>query len=361
MTQLPETPVAGGAGRRAEATRFLLIANGPSLQTTARLLSVLADRLRGQGHIARLRLRSFPGGIGPKVRELLQSEHRHIALLRHVDAVVVHSPLALCLPTLMAARLLRRPVLSFIWDLHPESNRVTGTIRNPVVLILFWLLERLGLLLSSRLLISSEDYRPFLGRFGLTADVIPLWPCDPIAEVPPLRGSNDSTLRIGFAGQINAIRGIGEGIGQVLNGWQGERVELHLFSTDRCPDDLAHRASADPRLRIVEHGFVDPAQLQGRLTELDLGWVCLDPALPLPAFPSKALAYLCAGLPVLYTGPQLPALRRWLDVHRLGVATSSGKVFGRRELEDLRSGLRHRRGAYFDEISGLWGNLGRLL
>jgi hypothetical protein len=309
-----------------------------------------------------MRLRELPRGIVPKVRSLLISELQNVALIRRADVVVVHTPLALSLLTLLSARLLRRSVLSFVWDLHPESNRLIGTMRNPLLLNLFWLLERLGLLLSSRLLISTEDYRPFLGLLGRKARVLPIWPCDPVAEVrSPPEDRDIETLRIGFAGQINSIRGIAEGIDKVLDCWQGEKVELHLFSGDSCPETLVRRVSSDPRLRIVEYGFVDPVQLQTHLAQLDLGWVCLDSSFRLPAFPSKIMAYLCAGLPVLYTGPALPALCGWLATHQLGVATAPGDVLGQREIADLRRDFEGRRAAYFAELQDQWSNLGHLL
>lgn len=342
--------------------RFLMISNSSSHQTTARLTSVLSDRLRDQGHSTQVQLRELPKGIVPKLRSLLLSEPDNVALIRRADVVVVHTPLALSLPALLSARLLRRPVLSFVWDLHPESNRIIGTMRNPLLLNLFWLLERLGLLLSSRLLISTEDYRPFLGPLGRKAAVVPIWPCDPVAEVRPRPEGRDlDTLRIGFAGQINSIRGIAEGIDEVLDGWQGEKVELHLFSGDPCPETLLRRASSDRRLRIVEYGFVDSVQLQNHLADLDLGWVCLDPNFGLPAFPSKIMSYVCAGLPVLYTGPALPALGRWLAIHQLGVATAPGRVLAQREIADLRRDFESRRAAYFAGMQHKWSGLGHLL
>ena len=341
--------------------RFLMISNSSSHQTTARLTSVLSDRLRDQGHQTQLRLRALPRGIVPKLRSLLVSELQNVALIRRADVVVVHTPLALSLLTLFSARLLGRSVLSFIWDLHPESNRLIGTMRTPFLLNLFWLLERLGLLLSSRLLISTEDYRPFLGPLGRKARVFPIWPCDPVVEVSPPEDPDLDTLRIGFAGQINSIRGLAEGIDEVLDSWQGKKVELHLFSGDACPEPLVQRASSDARLLIVEYGFVDPVHLQHHLAELDLGWVCLDSSFRLPAFPSKIMAYLCAGLPVLYTGPALPALSCWLATHQLGVATTPGGALGQREIADLRRDFEGRRAAYLAEMQDQWSSLGHLL
>jgi hypothetical protein len=342
--------------------RFLMISNSSSHQTTARLTAVLSDRLREKGHPTQLQLRALPRGIVPKLRSLLVSELQNIALIRRADVVVVHTPLALSLLTLFSARLLRRSVLSFIWDLHPESNRLIGTMRNPLLLRLFWLLERLGLFLSSRLLISTEDYRPFLGPLGRKARVVPIWPCDPVTQVgSPPEDRDVDTLRIGFAGQINSIRGLAEGISKVLDSWQGTKVELHLFSGDACPEPLVRRASCDPRLVIVEYGFVDPVQLQQHLAELDLGWVCLDSSFRLPAFPSKIMAYLCAGLPVLYTGPALPALCCWLATHQLGIATAPGRVLGELEIADLRRDFESRRAAYFAEMQDQWSSLGHLL
>lgn len=349
-------------GTRRDPLNVLLVSNSASEQTTARLMSALGDRLTEQGYRVEVVLRALPRGIRAKLQALLRPDQKLGRSARLADVIIVHTPLAISFGLVLMAKVRRKKVLSFVWDLHPESNKLTGSMTNPVALGAFRVVERAALRLSDKLLVSTDDYLPHLGSFIEKTRVMPLWPCDPMFPLPAHRDRTDpATLKVAFAGQLNAIRGLERGALDLLAAWPTGRVELHVFSSNGCSAELRTMALHRPRFTLVEHGFVSPSELQHALVKLDLGWVCLDPDFPLPAFPSKILAYLAAGLPVLYSGPSQPALDAFLTNRGLGVSTSSGGIIMSSSIDSLRAEFDQKRAAYLAEMDSERMHLDHLL
>lgn len=321
----------------------------------------LASGMAEHSQQPNLQLREFPRGVPAKLRVLITTELRNALRIVRSDVLVVHSALSLSLVSILLARALGRPVVGFVWDLYPESTRIMGNIRNPFLLAMYSILERCARAALSTVIISSEDYRPYLGRDRHRAIVLPLWPCDPVRPVSPLNECNKGVVRIVFAGQLNAIRGLQSGIRSVVDLWPESVVEVHVFSRDSVPGASNLMDDAGGRLAIVEHGFVPPDQLQATIQSMDLGWVCLDPDFELPAFPSKVMAYLCAGLPILYTGPEMDALEAWIESNQFGLCAQPGRPLTTDDVWRLRAGFERRRDAYFASMAKDWFSLAGLL
>lgn len=98
-------------------------------------------------------------------------------------------------------------------------------------------------------------------------------------------------------------------------------VEFNIFSADMMPDRLHFLISGSGTCTIRHHGFVPSDRLQTTLAEMDFGLVALDKSYDLPAFPSKIMAYTCAGLPILLDGPScLQGLRTAIEEGGIGIA-----------------------------------------
>lgn len=347
--------------RRTEFGRVRLVSNGSPTQTTARLFATLADGLRLHGHSVEFTMRQLPRGIWPKLKTLPGAEAANARRMWRIDVFIVHTPLALSVLSILIARMMGRRVVAFVWDLHPESTRIVGNLRNPILLSGYWLLERMALALASSIVIPSTDYAPAVRRWQHKVRTVPLWPCDSVAPVEnPEPRIDAGDLHVGFAGQINGIRALAPGVETLLGAWKGDRLRLHLFSKDDCPDDLAALAARSDRLEIVHHGEVAPEILQKELRNLDAGWVSLDPDFDLPAFPSKALAYICAGIPVLFNGPPLRGYREWLKGSGLGICIDESP-FGPADLRALADGFAASREAYFSVMEERWFEVESLL
>lgn len=344
-----------------ERRQFLLLANVSSRQTQGRLIEALSDGLRERGHRTRVVLRALPRGRFPKLRRLLGTELRNVFLVARTDVLVVHSSLAFNLFPILTARLLRRPVLAFVWDIFPDSSRVAGRLDNKLVLWLYARLEQLACHLASAVVVPSADYVPALARWDRAAEVVPHWPIDPLLSPGPGSG-NLGILRVGFAGRIDGFRALDSAIDMLVERWTGDRLELNLFTSDDPPQALVDRAGSDDRFDLITHGFLPPEVLQERLRAMDVGWVCLAPDFPLPAFPSKTMAYLSAGLPVVFSGPEMPALEDWITSHGFGFILRDEKVvLSPNAVRATRAALESRRSAYCESMSDKWFSFDYLL
>lgn len=356
MTQSISDDAPSRGGRN-----FLLLSTVSAQQTQGRLFQALSDGLRDRGHLTHVVLRTLPRGILPKLRRLVGMELRNVVLVTQADVLVVHSSLALNLLPILAARMLGRPVLAFVWDIMPDAPRAAGLIENRLLLGLYERAERLGYRLVSTIVIPSADYEPSLARWGHTPKIIPLWPADPLVS-PEVSSGNSETLRVGFAGRVDVLRGLDSAIEMLIERWMGDRIELNLFGPDDPPQALVDRAAHDDRFDLVAHGFVPPELLQERLGAMDVGCVCLAPELDMPAFPSKTMAYLSAGLPVVFCGPKMPAFEEWITSHGFGFVLRDKKmVLSPDSVRATRDALEDRRNAYYESMRDKWFSLDRLL
>lgn len=356
MTQ----PIAADAPSR-RGRSFLLLSTVSPQQTQGRLFQALSDGLRDRGHLPHVVLRTLPRGILPKLRRLVGTELRNVVLVARTDVLVVHSSLALNLLPILAAKMLGRPVLAFVWDILPDAPRAAGLIENRLLLWLYERAERLGYRLVSTIVIPSADYEPWLVRSGRAPEIVPLWPADPLLS-PDVSGGSSETLRVGFAGRVNTLRGLESAIDMLIERWMGDRIELNLFGPDDPPEALLDRAAHDDRFDLIAHGFVPTGILQERLSALDVGCVCLAPEVALPAFPSKTMAYLSAGLPVVFCGPKMPAFEEWITSHGFGFVLRDEKmVLSPDSIRATRDALENRRNAYYESMSDKWFCLDYLL
>ncbi|MBM1689167.1 glycosyltransferase [Sulfitobacter geojensis] len=240
---------------------------------------------------------------------------RTLARLLRSDLLIVHSPLGFSICAMLLAKLLGRPIIAFVWDLYPvriNGRRYDGRLRRKMADCI----ERFALWMSDHLIVQTEDFlsSPSLAR----AQVIPFWyvPSD-LEPRKPVNFAGQQHLQFAFAGQINETRGLSEAllfIDKILN----KRAILNIYSRDpfEPPDNLK-------RVEVRHCGYVTKEILAGSLMQHDVGLISLHPGFEGPAFPSKSLDYLAAGLPVVYFGPPLAHFSLLLETTGCGVTASA--------------------------------------
>lgn len=232
--------------------------------------------------------------------ELLEGRGQlfRLALLRAIvrcDVLIVHSPLAFAFIYVVFARLWGKKVLGLVWDHYPvtlKGHRYDSSIRRR----LLDFMENRAIALCTHLLVPSEDFLE-ADRFA-RAQVLPFWlPID-----LPQAGHDKSDadlLRVIFAGQVNATRGLEQAYAE-LEGHFGDNFVLQVASRDVLPETLSDKHN-------VEHlGFLSRDALRSVLQECDCGLVALSEHFDGPGLPSKTWEYLAAGLPCIFVGKSLP-------------------------------------------------------
>lgn len=332
--------------------RILMLCNGSAEQTTSLLFASLGNRIR-ERHDVCLRLRTLPRGVFSKMPMLIATEIANIRSAIRSDVILVHSSLSLSLITILFFRMLGRPIHAFIWDFYPESTRMTGTIRNGLLLWLYAQTERFCYSCASRIYVPSQDYADFPALKGWNkVRLMPLWPRgDRVLPGKKQILPDAKTIHVVFAGQMNAIRNISGALQQVAA--QGVyRIHLHLYSKDETPEALGKTASLHDNLELTHHGFVTPDEIHRSIAEADFGLVALATDFSLPSFPSKFFDYISAGIPVLYYGPTGTGVSIALQQYRLGWDITAKPAFDFESINILRANFSQERDRFFSFCNG---------
>lgn len=234
----------------------------------------------------------------------------YIKCVMVADVILAHSPLLLCFPFVLVARLFRTSVISLVWDVYPVTlggkrydRRLTRKLCD--------FIEHATLSLSRAVVVPSKDFltEPQLKR----AEFVGLWhPLEKSVDNIGGGGASgerwlspgDETIQVLFAGQINETRGLPEAVSR-LEAVTGGKFHLRVASSDPLPAALSDRAN-------IEHlGYLDRRSLRDVAASCDCGLVSLAESLDGPGLPSKSFEYLEAGIPCIYTGKRLS---HYLDV-----------------------------------------------
>lgn len=343
---------------RARIPSLLILANGGLAQTTGRLLTELGRRLE-PAIKCDVKTRRFPSGVLAKIPTFVATELGNLRALRGKKAILAESPAFLALPTLLVAKLSGKRLLVYIWDIYPASF---GSPKGPGGRLLHTLVRRLehfSIALADQVLVSSSDYLEGVRKLGAkNILIIPMWPPDIIYPVR-VRSVGDVT-RVAWAGQIHPIRGLTQAIRQLLSAFPG-KVVLQIFSHDTIPEDLVRLAETNERFSIENKGFKSADILIAELANCDFGLVSIDTGFALPAFPSKIVTYLAAGLPIIYIGPDTPVLRDLFSIKGIGIFVEDGVAIKRLEIESLYANFRAARDKFFNESDQAIATLRRLI
>lgn len=302
--------------------RVLLTVSGVHQRIEARIMHHIRDELR-------------TAGVATEVLQVGRpSDFLQIRTLAESDVVVIHSPFLMALvPAFIARYILGRPLIGIQWDCYPVTlggqRYDRRTQRKLMDLVEGWVLRQ-----CDQIFVPSAD---FLGDPRLAqAEVVPLW--YPIATGRMASGDPDqevaTDLRVIFAGQVNATRGLTEAV-EALDLATDGRFILQVASGDSLPADLADH----PRVQCL--GFLPPAELQRAILACDCGLVSLARNFDGPGFPSKTFDYLQAGVPCLYHGKALSNYLRVMQDTGVGIDLNGQQrgTLTRASVATLRRGL----------------------
>jgi glycosyltransferase involved in cell wall biosynthesis len=111
--------------------------------------------------------------------------------------------------------------------------------------------------------------------------------------------SNDSTIRIFYAGLLGVAQGVLELCENIQ--LQELNIELHLFGDGAEKNQIEHFISSQTQSKIFFHGMLERNELHKTLNSFDIAIVPLKTRI-YGSVPSKIYEYSCLGFPVLYFG-----------------------------------------------------------
>lgn len=289
----------------------VIVWSGADTGTSANLFKALEKALAK--HI-QTRACSNPlvgGSMLAKAFGNLRSNVSRIPLVLKSDCVIVHSYASLSLISMLAARLARRDVYVFNWDVYPTT--INGEGRKGVFRRLADKLEPFAIRLATHVVVPTKDFLPFVSHPNLIE--LPLWPS---LEPKPFQGSNSTdVVKVAFAGQIDPSRGLPQAIKAICRMTE-KRVEFHVFSSGaELPSQEMTDVSGN--YEIVYYPSMSRSEMQDKLTSMNFGLISLHPKFDQPGYPSKVFDYIAANLPVLYFGRPLPSFTKEIEDAGVGV------------------------------------------
>jgi glycosyltransferase involved in cell wall biosynthesis len=179
---------------------------------------------------------------------------------------------------------------------HRRAGAVMGRVLRDV--------ERRALQGSDVVVPVSEDFLPYLDRWGVPRDrvvVIPNW--SPIGEVAPQPRENPWASAHGYAGRRVALYcgTLGRKHDPALLWALAERAaqrnawEVVVVAEGHGADWLRTQQAAAPNPRLHIHGYQPYADLPDVLGTADILVALLEPDAGVFSVPSKVLTYHCAG------------------------------------------------------------------
>lgn len=306
--------------KKYKEEKVLLVWNGSIEGTSGQLFRALSDFLGERHSIKISNNKVCNGGFLRKLYTNILSNIGRIRSIFWCTTIIVHSYAALSLPSIMLAWLIQRKIVVFHWDIYPvicSGKRLGGRKRQ----IFDWL-EGLTCRFATSVVIPSQDFRPFVDHQKVI--VIPLWPSDSnLTDTTTYKRVKVShSIKVVFTGQFGLTRGLREAI-LLLGTAFDTQVELHIFGPSPPQDELK---VLSPNVSVTFRGHESPSTLQNKIRNFDFGLVSLNPSMETPGFPSKVFEYVKADLPVIYTGPALPAFEELLTSTGVGVTLRDTEV-----------------------------------
>ena len=288
----------------------------------------------------------LPYELGQPIRRVLNALYLGFWILlraftRRYDVIISTSipPVLGGFFSAFAAKIINARFIYYCMDMHPEIGRVSGDFSNPV---LFGLLQRIDdwscrqarpLLVHSADMLNTLRSRPrgseciieIMNNFVIPAD----------------RESNESTdfelgvesnkLTVIYAGNIGRFQGL-EAIVDAM-GLVVDRKDIALFvmGDGIARADLTERARYNKsNIQFIDYQPVDVAKKA--IQQADIGLVALIPEIYKYAYPSKTMAYLEQGKPIIAAVEPESELSQDMQSQGYGFAVPIGDAYALAQL-----------------------------
>jgi glycosyltransferase involved in cell wall biosynthesis len=241
-------------------------------------------------------------GLNLGVRIVLRS------LFKRYDVIIVASipPILGGFFSAMAAKLTRARFIYYCMDLHPEVGRISGDFSNPVLFCLLEALDDWTCRQGSPVLVHSEDMRNTLrqrprgtkyhievmNNFALPSEQ------DLSHELDSQWSRRDIRLRLIYAGNMGRFQGLEtllDAMGRIA---YRKDIELVMMGEGaEKPELVARQKKINANVRFFDYQPTEVAK--AAIQNADIGLVALIPGMYRYAYPSKTMAYLEQGRPII--------------------------------------------------------------
>lgn len=208
----------------------------------------------------------------------------------------------------ISAKLTGAKLIYYCMDLNPEIGQISGDFVNPVLCRILLALDELTCLKADLVLVHSQDMlqslrkRPRGSNYKISLlnnFAIPTQTIIPDGRDWTMRGE-DINLQIIYAGNIGRFQNL-ENIAKCMAPIAHRKdIELLMVGDGVMKPKLIHlRNEMNLNIKFLSHQ--QPHIIKKLIKDSDLGLVSLAPNLYKYAYPSKTMAYLEQGCPIITT------------------------------------------------------------
>lgn len=234
----------------------------------------------------------------------------------------------------LAAKLIGARFIYHCMDVHPEIGKISGEFRNPVLYSMLRKVDAWTCRGAARVVVLSEDMesaiksRPHAGdvkvsiinNFGL-----PVFE-ETAADLPAEFRKADGVFRIIFAGNLGRFQGLETFIDAMKLIEEHRDIEFVFLGSGKAMGALQDAATRMDNVNFFRHQPVSIAQRI--IADADLCVVSLIPGVVHYAYPSKTMAYLQQGRPILVSVEPESALAKMVEAEAVGVVVEPGSASG---------------------------------
>ncbi len=282
----------------------------PSYRVNSKKISYSNFKTPDKIEVKRLRLLYE---LGQPIRRVLNALYLGFwvllrAFTRRYDVIISTSipPVLGSFFSAFAARITNTRFIYYCMDVHPEIGRVSGDFSNPV---LFGLLQRIDdwscrqarpILVHSADMLNTLRARPRGGEYSIEIMNNFALPADGGSNESAVfeLGAENNKLTVIYAGNVGRFQGLGaivDAMGVVAD---RKDIALVVMGDGGAKADLIERAQYNKsNVRFIDYQPVDFARKV--IQQADIGLVALIPEMYKYAYPSKTMAYLEQGRPII--------------------------------------------------------------
>jgi colanic acid biosynthesis glycosyl transferase WcaI len=227
---------------------------------------------------------------------------------RGYDIVVTGSapPVVAAAAIRVAARVVGRPYVYHCQDINPEAALLSGLLHRGWRARLLARLDRTTVRKASATVVLSDDMGAALrsrGWDGRNLQTINNFmvevPSEPASQVSPALRKPTGVFRVLFAGNLGLVQGLDVVLQAAERLQQFPDIQFAFVGAGAGKEELERRAGPMLGKSVVILPHQPLAVALAMMQEADLGLVSLAPGIIRVAYPSKTMAYLAAGCPVL--------------------------------------------------------------
>jgi len=250
----------------------------------------------------------------------------YICFNKKIDVVMSSTspPVVTGFSCAIAAKIINSKFVYHCMDLHPEIGFISGEFSNPFIYKMLLKLDLISCNLASIVVILSKDMQEsLLRRPGIKQDNFKIINNFSLSilesvkqKIPSKFKKKENTFRILFAGNIGRFQMLESFIDAMDLLKNFHDIELVFLGEGAALNSLKKRADGNKRIKFFPHQKLNIARQI--ISESDLGIVSLLNDVYKYAFPSKTMAYLSEGCPLLVAIESKSELFRFVVTNKIG-------------------------------------------